>query len=174
MSRPLMEALTRREFLGVATGTVLASGRLAPARPRQAPGPAGQNSQADALFDRSVVFDALSADQEWDQATFEAVRVSGLSAIPTSLGNRDLAAGMRDLEEWDARFAKHSDRLLKATSGTAFAEAKKKGTVTELRRVLREYPRSPVEGDERRERNTKSPTTRTTTTTATQAKRFDM
>lgn len=86
-------------------------------------------AQVDALFDRSIVFDTLSADQEWDAATFEAARASGLSAIQTSLSNRNLAVAMKDLAEWDGIFAKHPDRLLKATRGAHFAEAKKNGRI---------------------------------------------
>jgi membrane dipeptidase len=124
-----MPALNRREFLEMAAGTALAPMVFTPTDARQVAASAGQAGPADALFDRAIVFDALSADQEWDDATFEAARVSGLSAIHTSLSNRNLAAGLRDLGEWEARFAKHGDRLVKATSGTAFAEAKRAGRI---------------------------------------------
>ena len=108
--------VNRREFLQ-ATAAVMAAG-TSPALARQTD-----------VFDRAIVFDALSADQEWDAATFEAAQVSGLSAIQTSLSNRNFSVAMRDLAEWEALFAKHPKRLLKVTTGSAFAEAKKSGRI---------------------------------------------
>lgn len=110
--------VNRRQFLQATA--VLVGGSTRVARAVQT---------GDAAFDRLVVFDALSADQEWDAATFEAARVAGLSAIHTSLANRNLAVAMRDLAEWDALFAKHPERLMKATSGAAFLEAKRTGRI---------------------------------------------
>jgi membrane dipeptidase len=83
----------------------------------------------DALFDRSIVFDGLSADQEWDAPTFEAAKMSGLSAIHTSLSNRNFAVALKALAEWQALFDRHPDRLMKATRATHFAEAKKTGRI---------------------------------------------
>jgi membrane dipeptidase len=117
--------LDRRQCLAAAAAAVYPA-RRGLAQPRQpAPGPA----EADALFDRGIVFDALSADQDWDEATFAAAKESGLSAIHTSLSNRNFAVAMKDLAEWQALFDKHPTRLLKATRGTHFAEAKKSGRI---------------------------------------------
>ncbi len=90
---------------------------------------AARGGQSDTTFDLAMVVDALSADQQWDAATFEAARTSGLSAIQTSLSNRNFAVAMRDLAEWDALFATHRDRLLKVTSGAQFGEARKSGRI---------------------------------------------
>src|SRR5688572_23962669 len=116
--------MNRREFVRIAiAGSIVGPGisRAIVAR--------AQSDAIDALFNRSIIFDALSADQDWDAATFEAARLSGLSAIHTSLSNRNLAVAMSDLAEWDALFAKHPDRLLKVTAGKHFAEAKKTGRI---------------------------------------------
>jgi membrane dipeptidase len=83
----------------------------------------------ESVFDRTVVFDALSADQEWDALTFEAAKLAGLSAIHTSLSNRNLAVALKDLAEWDTLFAQHPDRLLKVTTGADFTAAKKSGRI---------------------------------------------
>lgn len=107
--------MDRREFLTATAGAVLHATR-----------PQGD---VDAIFERAVIFDALSADQEWDTATFDAAKLSGLTAIHTSLANRNLTVAMKDLAEWDAVFAKHPDRLLKATSGADFTAAKKRGQI---------------------------------------------
>jgi membrane dipeptidase len=84
-------------------------------------------SEVDRLFDRSVVFDALSADEEWQdpEPIFQAYRKSGLTAIHTSLANRNLAVAMRDLKEWQARFDRWPDRLLKILRGQDIVAAKK-------------------------------------------------
>jgi membrane dipeptidase len=119
--------MKRREFLAAGAAVVVSRGR-APVLARQATG-AMSPVEVDALFARSVVFDALSADQEWDEATFSAARASGLSAIHTSLSNRNFAVAMKDLAEWRALFDKHPDRLLEATRAAHFAEAKKTGRI---------------------------------------------
>jgi membrane dipeptidase len=119
-----LTTLTRRDVL-IAGAAVIAGGRgslLA----RQ---PSMSLAQVDDLFDRSVVFDALSADQEWDAATFEAARISGLSAIHTILSNRNFNVAMKDLAEWQALFDRHPDRLMKATRAVHFAEARKSGRI---------------------------------------------
>jgi membrane dipeptidase len=118
--------MNRREFLAAAGGAaVLGAGRgRAQTRP-PAPAPA----DVDALLDRSIVFDALSADQEWDEATFAAAKASGLSAIHTSLSNRNFAVAMKDLARWQALLDQQAARLLKATRGAHLAEAKKSGRI---------------------------------------------
>jgi membrane dipeptidase len=110
--------MNRREFLETTGALVLAPATAAAAQATPA-----------TVFERAIVFDALSADQEWDAATFEAARASGLSAIHTSLSNRNFAVAMRDLADWTALVAKHPDRLLKAATGADFAAAKKTGRI---------------------------------------------
>jgi len=107
--------LNRREFLASA-GTMV--GGLVVGAP--------QTGDVDALFDTSVVIDALSADETWDQpdAVFEAFRRSGVTAIHTSLSNRNFAVATADLKTWQARFDRWPDRLLKITRAQDVADAK--------------------------------------------------
>ena len=86
-----------------------------------------QSLDADALFSRSIVIDALSADEDWDkpELIFDAYKESGVTAIHTSLSNRNLAVAMRDLTEWQARFDRWPDRLMKIVKGDQIAEAKR-------------------------------------------------
>ena len=50
-----------------------------------------QDASVDALFTRSIVVDALSADEEWNkpEPILEAYTRSGVTAIHTSLANRN-------------------------------------------------------------------------------------
>ncbi len=126
--------LDRREFLEATAGAALVpalAGLGVRTGNAQTPAPMRgvTPSEVDALFDRSIVFDALSADQDWDAATFEAARASGLTAIQTSLANRNLQVALRDLARWQALFDKHPDRLLKATRASHFADARKTGRI---------------------------------------------
>jgi membrane dipeptidase len=91
----------------------------------------GTVQEPDATFNRSVVIDALSADEDWDapEPIFEAYRKSGVTAIHTSLSNRNLNVAMRDLAEWQSRFERWPDRLLKVVKSAQIAEAKKAGRV---------------------------------------------
>ncbi len=122
--------ITRRELLaaaGVTSGLAvcgLARTRLV----AQGPIPA---AEVDALFDRSVVVDALSADEQWEEPApiFAAFARSGISAIHTSLSNRNLNVALRDLAEWQARFDRWPDRLLKVVRGAQITEAKRSGRV---------------------------------------------
>jgi membrane dipeptidase len=90
-----------------------------------------QTGDTDRLFDRSIVIDALSADEDWDkpEPIFDAYRQSGVTAIHTSLSNRNLTVALRDLAEWQARFEKWPDRLLKIVKAGQIAEAKASGRV---------------------------------------------
>ncbi len=81
------------------------------------------------MFDRSIVFDALSADEEWNDAVWDAFRRSGVSAVQTSLDNRNLAAALRDLAGWQGQFDRHPGRLLKVVDGREFADAKRAGRI---------------------------------------------
>ena len=78
----------------------------------------------DTLFEKSLVFDALSADDDWGDATFEALARSGLAGIHTSLPNASLAAALRGLAAWQERFDRQPDRLLKLLKGTDLQQAK--------------------------------------------------
>ena len=93
-----------------------------------------QAAGVDALFDRSIVIDALSADESWGdpEPIFDAYGKAGVTAIHTSLSNRSFGVAMRDLAEWQARFERWPDRLLKLTRGAHVAEAKKTGRVAVL------------------------------------------
>ena len=94
--------------------------------------PAGaRTSGSNSLFDRSVVVDALSADENWDdpEPIFAAYRAAGLAAIHTSLSNRTFGLAMRDLAEWQGRFDRWPDRLAKVGLGSHIAAAKASGRV---------------------------------------------
>ena len=88
-------------------------------------------ANADAVFNRSVVIDALSADEDWSQPEpiFAAYKASGVTAIHTSLANRNLAVALRDLADWQARFDRWPDRLVKVLKAAQVADAKKSGRV---------------------------------------------
>jgi membrane dipeptidase len=90
-----------------------------------------QGIEVDALFNRSMIVDALSVDEDWDapEPIFEAYRKAGVTAIHASLANRNLTVAMRDLTEWQSRFERWPDRLLKVVKGAQIAEAKKAGRV---------------------------------------------
>ena len=86
---------------------------------------------ADTTFARSIVIDALSADEDWSnpEPIFAAYKAAGLTAVHTSLSNRNLAVALRDLADWQARFDRWPDRLMKIVSGSQVVEAKKTGRV---------------------------------------------
>ncbi|HSL21983.1 MAG TPA: membrane dipeptidase [Vicinamibacterales bacterium] len=77
------------------------------------------------LFDHSLVVDALSVDDTWDDAVWGAFQRSGVTAIQTSLNNRNLALAVRDLAEWQERFDRFPDRLVKVLTGRELADAKR-------------------------------------------------
>lgn len=114
--------LGRREFV-VASGLGLGHWALGFA--------SAQDASVDALFNRSMVIDALSADEEWNtpEPIFDAYWKSGVTAIHTSLANRNLSVAMRDLAEWQSYFERWPDRLLKIVRGAHIGEAKKTGRV---------------------------------------------
>jgi membrane dipeptidase len=88
-----------------------------------------QTGDTDALFNRSIVVDALSADDDWDkpEPIFEAFKKAGVTLIHTSLANRNLSVAMRDLAEWQSHFDRTPDRLLKVVKGAQISDAKKTG-----------------------------------------------
>lgn len=83
-----------------------------------------QASDIDTRFEGAVVVDALSVDPTWDDAVFAAARRSGVTAIHTSLDNRNLLAALRDLATWQKRFEQYPDRLLKVLSAEDIRRAK--------------------------------------------------
>lgn len=122
---------TRREFIGAAGLAAVVpglAGRLG-AQAGQGPGPSA--ADVDALLARASIVDALSADETWGapHEVFDAFRRSGVTAIHTSLANRNLAVAMRDLEAWQSRFDRWPDRLLKISRAADIAEAKRSGRV---------------------------------------------
>lgn len=107
--------IDRRRFLQI--GSAAAAGLSLTAD-------AAAASQPAAAFDRSVVIDALSIDDEWDDAVWEAFGRSGVTAIQTSLDNRTFDAALRDLAGWQARFDRYPDRLVKVLDGREIRAAK--------------------------------------------------
>lgn len=110
--------VTRREF--VASSAAALAGAFEPLRQAGA-------VDADALFDRSIVVDALSADENWNdpEPIFAAYKTAGLTAIQTSLANANLQVALRDLAAWQSRFDRSPDRLMKVLRGAEIAEARR-------------------------------------------------
>jgi membrane dipeptidase len=80
----------------------------------------------DALYDRSIVIDALSIEN-WDDAGFAAAKQSGYTAIQTSLANRDMEEATHDLAAWKQRFEQNPDKLLHVTKAAQIRQAKQEG-----------------------------------------------
>ena len=123
--------LNRREFLrvtGIAGGFAVAPGVASRSAAAQG---APTASGIDALFDRAVVFDALSAGEQWDdpELIFAAYKRSGLTAVHASLNNRNLEVALRDLALWQGRFDRWPDRLARIVRGDQIAAAKESGRV---------------------------------------------
>jgi membrane dipeptidase len=114
-------SLSRREFVAA---SALGVGGWAIAN-------RGTQADASAVFNRSIVVDALSADEDWSQPEpiFAAYKAAGVTAIHTSLANRNLAVAARDLTDWQARFDRWPDRLVKVLTSSHVADAKKSGRV---------------------------------------------
>src|SRR5262245_2350046 len=112
---------SRREFLATSLALTGALVDLDSAPPQD----------LDALFARSLVVDALSADENWNdpEPIFAAYKASGVTAIHTSLANANFTVASRDLAAWQARFDRWPDRLIKIVKGAQFAEAKKTGRI---------------------------------------------
>jgi len=121
--------MDRREFLQLAGA--LAIGEPYVARSFSSANTDATQGGSDATFDKSIVIDALSADEDWDtpEPIFAAYKKSGLTAIHTSLSNRNFGVAMKDLAAWQARFDRFPDRLLKVLKAADIAEAKKTGRV---------------------------------------------
>src|SRR5262245_19225856 len=104
--------INRREFIA-ASGAFVGASLVGVMPSDQVRQPSVSPAEADALFDRSVVIDALSADEEWQdpEPIFAAYKTAGVTAIHTSLANRDFAVAKRDLTTWQGRFDRFPDRL---------------------------------------------------------------
>ena len=111
--------ITRREFL---ESSLTVTGALALRWPLQ-------QSDPDALFAKSIVIDALSADENWNdpEPIFAAYKASGVTAIHTSLANSSFAVASRDLATWQGRFDKWPDRLVKVLKAGDIAPLKGSG-----------------------------------------------
>jgi hypothetical protein len=85
--------LTRREFLVSSAALAAAIAQL------EAQGP---QVDADAVFDRALVIDALSAAENWNdpEPIFAAYQAAGLTTIHTSLANTNHTVTMRALAQW--------------------------------------------------------------------------
>jgi membrane dipeptidase len=118
--------VTRREFIGTTA--------LGVSPWMRGGGVHAQTAGADPTFDRSIVIDALSADEDWNQPEpiFAAYRASGVTAIHTSLSNRNFAAAKRDLAAWQERFDRWPERLMKVERASHIADARTAGRVAVL------------------------------------------
>jgi len=86
-------------------------------------------AEVDGLFDRAMVFDSLGliSDRELDEGGWQVVRRSGVTALQTSLADRNLRVALADLAVWQARFDRHPDRLVKILSSSDIGRAKREG-----------------------------------------------
>jgi membrane dipeptidase len=119
--------LTRREFMA-ATGLMLA-GRGAGAAAQADRQATLASAEVDALLARTAVFDALSADERWQdpEPIFAAYKQSGVTAIHTSLANSSFAVAIRALAQWQERFERWPDRLMRITSASDIAASRASG-----------------------------------------------
>jgi membrane dipeptidase len=93
----------------------------------QRAGAAEAAADSDRLFARALVVDALSVDEQWNEDLFAIVKRAGVTAIHTSLPNANLAAALRGLAAWQARFDTYPSRLVKVLRGRDVVEAKTSG-----------------------------------------------
>ena len=112
---------SRREFL--ASSAALAAGLAS------IEGTWAQGTDADAVFARTFVFDALSADENWGdpEPIFAAYKSSGLRAIHASLNYTSFRAATTDLRAWQTRFDRWPDRIVKIQHGGELAALRKDG-----------------------------------------------
>ena len=115
--------MSRRRFLSASAGAALLA--LLPRR-------ASAQAAADSAFEQAPAFDALSTDDDWGDATFEALARSGLAGIHTSLPNANLQAALRGLAAWQARFDRHPERLFKLLRGADLRGARSSRRVAVL------------------------------------------
>jgi membrane dipeptidase len=83
----------------------------------------------DRLFEKARVVDSLGFfdDELLTDEGWEIVLRSGITAIQTSLSNRNLEAALTDLADWQSRFDRHPDRLTKVLSASDVDRAKREG-----------------------------------------------
>ena len=112
---------TRRETLGILTGAAAA---LAIPKIRA--------DEAEDLYNRALVIDALCFGREWDEAAFEGLRASGYSGIVESLPRDNLQVAIDALVEWRTRIAEHAEQLLMARSASDFETARATGRTAVL------------------------------------------
>ncbi len=81
------------------------------------------------LFERTPVFDALSFidDELLTDAGWDLIRRSGVTALHTSLDNRNLRVALEALAEWQARFDRQPNRLVKVLSADDIERAPGEG-----------------------------------------------
>lgn len=122
--------MNRREFIAT-SGALMGASLVGNASLPQRGQPAVSAADVTALFDRSLVIDALSADEDWQnpELIFAAYKAAGLAAIHTSLSNRNLTVARNDLTTWQRRFEQYPDRLMKIARGADIAAARKSGRV---------------------------------------------
>ncbi|MBL8269265.1 dipeptidase [Steroidobacter sp.] len=90
---------------------------------------ASSASAIDAVFDQSIVFDALAMGDQWSDPAplFRAYRQSGITAIHASLNTGGFQVAMAELAAWQGRFDRWPEQLLKIVRGSQLAEAKASG-----------------------------------------------
>jgi membrane dipeptidase len=122
--------MNRRQFIA-ASGAWVGASVVGHTNGLQRGQPALPAAEVNTLFDRRVVFDALSADEDWQnpEPIFAGYKTAGVTAIHTSLSNRNLAVAKSALADWQKRFDQFPDRLLKIARGADIAAAKKSGKV---------------------------------------------
>ncbi len=119
--------IDRRRFLQVGTAALVGSAAGREIEARLARDSPVFQQPTDDVFGRSIVVDALSSEDQWNDRVWEAFKASGLTAIQTSLDNRNFTTALRDLAEWQARFDRYPDRLVKVLNGREVAAAKGSG-----------------------------------------------
>lgn len=121
--------VSRRTLLKVFSGlTALAAGgpgvRLALARDEEA---------LKALFDHSLVIDALTLGLEWDEVEFEALKQSGLSGFHATLLDRlTMEGAVSELTTWNFMIRETPEVFRLAATAEDFTAAKEGGQVAVL------------------------------------------
>ena len=86
-----------------------------------------------ALFERSLVIDALSLGHQWDLTEYEALAKTGYSGFQATLLNRNTLEGaLGELNTWQRRIAEHPEKFRLATRADDFLSAKQNGQVAVL------------------------------------------
>jgi len=109
---------TRRDAISLGAGAAAAFAGA---------GTASADDRLNSLYDKSIVIDALSFAQEWDDVEYEAVKKSGYTGIITSLNRRDLQTAIDELLTWKRRVEEFPDRYLIALEARDFERAKREG-----------------------------------------------